>query len=373
MNARWSLVGVALLCALGLIASCRFEPDLSRFEMCAGDGSCAQGFSCLTEVQRCLPDCGVQSTCPTEPPPDASTDAGTTEDGGSDAGTDAGSDAGTDAGSDGGADAGLPLSVVTEVLALAVENVPYSMELQAQGGMPPYQFRATSSLPQGLTLDAGILSGTPSTQGTFRVAVEVSDSDTPPAHVDAGYDLRVRPQLLVAGPEALMDGYPNKAYTEKISAIGGIPLYRFSLVPPSTVPAPGLTLLEDGTVTGTPSSNGTYSFTVRVTDSDLEQPQTATLPLSVTIKASPLLLTISNQSVPDGRMGTSYQYVLRTAPSAGATWRFKEGNLPPGIGFYPDSAVLSGAPIASGSFTFVIGATDGLLGNTEADFTLEVH
>jgi hypothetical protein len=381
MRAHWSLVGVALLCALGLIASCRFEPDLSRFELCADDGSCAQGFTCLAEVGRCLPECGAQGTCTPEPPPDASTDAGAHQDGGSDAGTDAGTDpgadagtdGGTDGGSDGGADAGIPLSVVTEVLALAVENVPYTMELLAQGGMPPYQFSVTSSLPEGLTLNEGVLSGTPSTPGTFRVAVEVSDSDTPPAHADAAYDLRVRPQLLVAGPDDLMDGYPNKAYTEKISAIGGIPPYRFTLVSPSTAPAPGLTLLEDGTVTGTPSSNSAYSFTVQVTDSDPEQPQTATLPLSVTIKASPLLLTISNQSVPDGRVGTSYQYVLRTAPNAADTWRFKEGVLPRGIGFYPDSAVLSGTPIESGSFTFVIAATSGLLGSTEKSFTMEIH
>jgi hypothetical protein len=228
-------------------------------------------------------------------------------------------------------------------------------------------------LPEGLTLNEGILSGTPSTPGTFRVAVEISDSATPPAEVDTDYDLRVRPQLRVAGPDVLMDGYPNKAYTEKISALGGWPPYRFTLVPPSTAPAPGLTLLEDGTVIGTPSPNGAYSFTVRVTDSDPGQPQTATLPLSVTIKASPLLLLISNQTVPDGRVGTSYQYVLRTAPNAGRTWRFKEGVLPRGIGFYPNSAILSGTPNESGSFTFVIGVTDGLLGNTQKSFTMEIH
>jgi hypothetical protein len=126
-------------------------------------------------------------------------------------------------------------------------------------------------------------------------------------------------------------------------------------------------------VTGTPSSSNSYSFIARVTDSDPQQPQTATLPLSVTIKASPLLLTISNQSVPDGRVGTLYQYALRTAPNAADNWRFKEGVLPRGIGFYPESAVLSGTPNESGSFTFVIGATSGLLGNTEKSFTMEIH
>ena len=356
MSARWSLVGVALLCALGLSGSCRFEPDLSHFDVCAEDGSCAQGFTCLAEVQRCLPDCGAQGPCFPEPPPDASLDAGTDGDGGI----------------DGGTDAGLPLSIVTEELALAVEKVPYTMELQAQGGTPPYQFSATSSLPQGLTLNEGVLSGTPTALGTFRVAVEISDSATPPAVVNAAYDLRVRPQLRVAGPAILMDGYQGQAYTEKISAIGGIPPYRFTLVPPSTVPAPGLALLNDGTVTGTPSANAQYAFTVQLTDSDEEQPQTATLQLSVTIAASPLLLTISNKSVPDGRVGASYQYVLRTAPNAADTWRFKEGGLPNGIEFDPESAVLSGTPTEPGSFTFAIVAMSGVT-TAEETFTMRVH
>jgi hypothetical protein len=125
-------------------------------------------------------------------------------------------------------------------------------------------------------------------------------------------------------------------------------------------------------VTGTPSANNTYPVTVQVTDSDPEQPQTATLTLSVTIAASPLLLTISNQSVPDGRVGTSYQYALRTAPNAADTWRFKEGRLPEGISFYPASAVLAGTPTETGSFPFVITATSGII-TVQASFTLEVH
>lgn len=347
MNVRLALVGVALLGALGLSSSCHFEPDLSRFQPCAEDGSCGQGFTCLPEMRRCLPDCGAQENCP--PPPDASTDGGR----------------------DGGADAGLPLSLATRTLALAVEKVPYSVELQAQGGTPPYGFRATSPLPQGLTLDGGVLSGTPSTPGTFRVAVEVSDSDTPPVQASAAYDLRVRPQLRVAGPDVLMDGYQGDFYTEKVSAFGGTPPYTFKLESGSL--ASGLKLLEDGSVTGTPSVNGTYAFTVQVTDADPQQPQTAALELALTISGAPLFLTISNKSVPDGRVGTPYQYTLRTAPDAADSWRFKEGVLPRGIGFYPDIAVLSGTPNEPGSFTFVISASSGPLGSTERSFTMEVH
>ncbi|MFL5343180.1 MAG: Ig domain-containing protein [Hyalangium sp.] len=359
MSARLATVGLGLLCALGLVASCRFQPDLSRFEPCAEDDTCPLGYTCLAEAHRCLPDCGAQGPCPVESPPEPSPDAGPDEDGGTDAGLDA------------GPDAGPPLTLVTETLAPAVEALPYTMALEADGGTAPYGFRATETLPEWLTLDGGILSGTPPTPGSFRVAVEVSDSDTPPATRSAAYDLRVRPQLRVAGPGTLVDGYPNKFYSERLSATGGKPPYSFKLLDGGF---PGdLTLLQDGSVTGTPSATGTYSFRVQVTDSDDAQPQTAVRPLALGVVSSPLGLTISNQSVPDARVGTPYQYVLRISSNSNVTWTLKAGSLPDGIGFHTDTATLSGTPNASGSWTFTVSVTDGLLGTAEKSFTLTVY
>jgi hypothetical protein len=363
MNARWVPLGVAILCALGLVSSCRFEPDLSRFEMCGEDNSCPSGYTCLTEVQRCLPDCGAN--CSPEFPPDASSDAGM-----NDGGTDAGLDAGTDAGPDAGTDAGPPLSWVTERLEPAIEAVFYSTELQAEGGTPPYEFRPTEPLPQGLTLDAGVLSGTISTEGTYPVKVEVLDSETPPASASAAYELRVRPELRVAGPKTLVDGYQGAFYTEKVSAIGGMPPYTFERVG-GAFPS-NLSFLSDGTVQGTPSAQTTYNFRARVTDSD-SPPQMAEEQLSLKITGTPLLVTISNHAVPDGRRGTPYQYALRIAPSTTVTWSLKAGALPGGVGLNTSTGLLSGAPNAAGSFTFTLSVTDGLLNNAEETFTLVVH
>jgi Putative Ig domain len=359
MNARLAALGLALLGVVGLAASCHFQPDLSRFAPCTEDAACPQGYTCLVEAQRCLPDCGEQGPCPVEPPPEPSTDAGSDEDGGTDAGTDA------------GFDAGPPLTLVTETLAPAVETSPYSMELKAQGGTPPYGFRATAALPSWLTLDGGTLSGTPPTPGSVHVAVELSDSDAPPTTRSAAYDLRVRPLLRVAGPGTLVDGYQNNSYSERISATGGVPPYSFKRLAGSF---PGdLTLLQDGSVAGTPSGTGNYSFQVQVTDSDSEQPQTAVRQLALGLTGLPLGLTISTESVPDGRVGTPYQYVLRYAPSGSVTWKLKAGSLPSGIGFFTSTGTLSGTPNAAGSYTFTINVTDGLLGNVDKTFTLTVY
>jgi len=361
MNARLIKLSGALLCAVALVFSCRFEPDLSRFEPCAEDGTCPAGYTCLAEAQRCLPDCSEQARCAPPEPPDASTDGGMDVDGGADAGTDA------------GVDAGLPFSLVTQKLAPAVESTSYSVELLAQGGTPPYGFRPKQPLPQGLMLDAGVLSGQLDTPGTYAVEVEASDSDVPPALVSAAYDLRVRPKLRVAGPRTLVDGYTGNYYTEKVSAVGGVPPYAFAYVSgnlPQT-----LTFSQDGTVQGTPSSSGSYSFRVRVTDSDPEQPQTAEEQLSLAITGAPLLLTISTESVPDGRKGTPYQYALRIAPSSTVTWSLKAGTLPPGVGLDTQTGVLSGTPNANAaaSYTFTLHVADGALSSADKSFTMQVH
>ncbi|WP_224367772.1 Ig domain-containing protein [Hyalangium versicolor] len=376
MNSRGVLLGLGLLGAMGLTFACQFAPDLSRFESCADNGSCNPGFTCLHEARRCLPDCGALGPCPIEEPPDASSDAGPDEDGGSDAGpdggSDGGSDGGTDAGTDGGMDAGVPFSLLTERLPLAIEQTPYTADVQAQGGIPPYQFRATEALPEWLTLDGGTLSGTPPRPGTFRVAVEASDTNTPPSQQSATYTSRVRAMLRLAGPAILVDGYSGTFYTEKISATGGVPPYSFKVVS-SNGPA-GVTLLLDGSVTGTPSSTGTYTSLLQVTDSDPDEPQVATRTVTLSVTGSPLLLAFSTESLPDARMGTPYQYVLRVAPSSNVTWKLKAGALPGGIGFNPDTATLSGTPnVAPGNYTVTFNATDGLLGNVDRTFTITVH
>lgn len=374
MNARWLKLGAALVCAVGLVFACSFNPDLSRFEPCAEDGSCPTGFTCLSEKQLCLPDCSEESRCLPPAPPDAGTDAGPEEDGGTDGGTDGGVDGGSDGGTDAGVDAGLPFTLITQKLALAVETTPYSMELQAEGGTPPYMFRATQALPQGLELNEGTLSGQLNTPGTYPVKVEASDSANPPARVNAEYSLRVRPRLLIAGPPILVDGYTGNFYTEKVSAIGGIPPYAFTYVSgnlPSTLPL-GL----DGTVQGSPNTTGNYSFRVRVTDSDPEEPQTAEEQVEATITSAPLLGTvISTKSVPAARKGTPYQYALRLMPSSALTWSLKAGTLPPGIGLNTQTGLLSGTPSATAgaSYTFTILVSDGLLTNLEKSFTMGVY
>jgi hypothetical protein len=61
--------------------------------------------------------------------------------------------------------------------------MPYSTQLTAEGGVPPYKWKKAGPLPKGLKLSkSGMLAGTPSTKlapGSYPVAVKVTDSEKP--------------------------------------------------------------------------------------------------------------------------------------------------------------------------------------------------
>ena len=68
------------------------------------------------------------------------------------------------------------LHVVTTTLPSGTIGEPYSSTLTATGGTPPYVWVAAGALPPGLQLNwAGVLSGTPSREGTFKFQVQVRE------------------------------------------------------------------------------------------------------------------------------------------------------------------------------------------------------
>ena len=91
----------------------------------------------------------------------------------------------------------VPLGVTTTSLPPATEGTPYSQQLTAQGGLPPYKWKATAaSLPTGLTLSkTGLLSGTiPSTvtTGNHTINVTVKDKSSPVQTATASLTLNVQ-------------------------------------------------------------------------------------------------------------------------------------------------------------------------------------
>jgi Putative Ig domain len=70
--------------------------------------------------------------------------------------------------------------ITTTIDAEGSVGTPFSAAMQANGGVPAYDWTVTAgTLPPGLTLDrfTGVISGTPTQAGTFSFTVRVRDSD----------------------------------------------------------------------------------------------------------------------------------------------------------------------------------------------------
>ncbi|HLI63990.1 MAG TPA: Ig domain-containing protein, partial [Terriglobales bacterium] len=151
---------------------------------------------------------------------------------------------------------------------------------------------------------------------------------------------------------SLPAGTVGTAYSYSMSASGGTAPYVWS-VTAGTLPA-GLKLSSQGVISGTPTTAGTSSFTVKVMDSE-PVPVGTTAAFSLTIKST---LTVTSQSLPAGTVGVSYSTTLAaTGGVAPYTWSITGGNLPAGLSL-SSAGVISGTPTASGTANFTVQVAD---------------
>src|SRR5580658_151095 len=132
----------------------------------------------------------------------------------------------------------------------------------AATGYPSPSFTETGALPAGIKLANGTLSGTPAQSGTFTITLTAANGIDPGA--TQSFTLTVLPLGIITA--ALHGGILYTAYTGKLSASGGRRPYKWSLKPRSGTLPPGLRLTSAGVITGTPDATGTYTFTIKVTD-----------------------------------------------------------------------------------------------------------
>ena len=94
--------------------------------------------------------------------------------------------------------------------------------------------------------------------------------------------------LTIDTSSPLPGGTKGQHYSTTLAASGGTPGYTWSLIPGSSLPA-GLSLSSGGVISGTPTGNGTKTFTVEVRDS---VGNTADKTFSLTIGGTPADLAV---------------------------------------------------------------------------------
>jgi hypothetical protein len=259
-----------------------------------------------------------------------------------------------------------PVQIVTASLPSAVAGKTYSQQLALSGGTPPFHWSA-QGLPSGLALDpgSGALSGTPAVVGTFNISVQVVDSVQ--ASASRSFTLTVSaPPLTITTIPPLFNGTVGIAYAQTFAASGGVPPYSWSIVSGSV---PGLTLdSNSGTLQGTPQTTGTFTLTVKVSDSVGQQ---TSLPFTITVNPPSLTIT-TGSSLPNGSVAVPYSQRFSVAGGTPPyTWSLTGGSVP-GLSFDSNQAILSGTPTSPGSFTFGIQVMDSKGVPGSRNFTLTV-
>ena len=233
----------------------------------------------------------------------------------------------------------------------------YSQTITASGGTAPYSYAVSSgTLPPGLNLSpAGVLSGTPTTAGTSNFTVTATDANS--CTGSKGYGVTIAPSCAAAitlSPASLPGGTVGTAYSQTITASGGTAPYSYTVA--SGTPPPGLILSSAGVLSGTPTTAGTFNFTVTATDANS---CTGSKGYGVTIAPSscPTIMLLP-QILPGGTVGTAYSRTI-TAMYGTAPYSYTVTSGGPPTGLTLSSAgVLSGKPTAAGTFTFAVTATD---------------
>jgi large repetitive protein len=243
----------------------------------------------------------------------------------------------------------------------------FTFSFGASGGSP--LTGSASGLPGGVAIASttGVLSGTPTNAGTFRVVVTVTSGASTYSRI---YGLYVSsgPSLLNLPESAtnLQDAVAGQAYTIGIAPTGGTPPYSWTLAAGSSLPA-GLALASgvnlpmgftpgQTIIVGEPVAPGQYSFTLICTDSKGAQMQRI---FSLNVSAADILgggLKTATENV-------SYNEQL-TATGGTPPYTYTYSTIGLNTPLFPTgvtgtaAGLIMGTPTSTGNYNFYATVTD---------------
>jgi hypothetical protein len=272
---------------------------------------------------------------------------------------------------------------------------PYSFAFTGAGGCGPalpYQYSLIGgSLPPGLTLaSSGQVSGTPTNAGGWSFWVNLSDQNPPsaswcvPADAQREFTITINgagspapgpgpgpapAPVLSITTSSLPMATVGATYSTTLSASGGSGTKTWT-VTAGSLPA-GLSLSSNGVVSGTPTAQGTASFTANVSAGGASSQRQFSLGVAAGLEIAAPATTVAEIAVP------LTIELNATGGSAPYRWELTQGSLPTHVGFIGDqgngsTALIKGVPATSGSFPLTFRVTDVLGRSTLHTITLGV-
>jgi large repetitive protein len=265
---------------------------------------------------------------------------------------------------------------------------PYSKQFNGRGGCGPalpYQYTIIGgALPPGLALSlSGLISGTPTQAGSYSFWVNLGDQNPPsaswcrPANSQREFTINVSatgpspppprpppplikpppppPPVTITSP-SVPGGEVDLDYSASLTASGGASgSTRTWSVSGGGLP-PGLTLSNDGGISGTPTAAGTYDFTVTV------RAGTRSASKSFRISVIPGITMNPTPVVPTAEVRTQYTAAVPAILGLGGgapPYRFVPlSGFPFGIGFDPSAGTIFGLPRQPGTLNLTISIID---------------
>ncbi|MEO5846105.1 MAG: putative Ig domain-containing protein [Caldimonas sp.] len=251
------------------------------------------------------------------------------------------------------------VSLASSPAAAAEVGVAYSQSNVASGGTPPYAYSISAgTLPAGLSLNAGtgLVSGTPTTAGAFSYTVRVTDAATATAAQTISGTIASAVSLTSSSSASTQVGV---AYSQTNVASGGTSPYAYA-VSAGALPA-GVSLnAATGLVSGTPTTAGAFSYTIRVTDA---VGSIATQATTGTIAAAGAALSLAAGAPGATEVGVAYSQ--SNAASGGTSpyaYSISAGTLPAGLSLNAGTGLVSGSPATAGAFSYTVRVTDAVTG-----------
>jgi hypothetical protein len=261
-----------------------------------------------------------------------------------------------------------PLVVTSSTLSTGEGDLAYSVALTASGGGSSRAWSLSSGqLPPGLSLSReGMISGTPTTPGTFSFTATVSDGTTSSSKT---LSLTIIPGIIVNATPIVPTAEVRTPYTASMPTIfgvtGGVAPYRY--VPVSGFPYGIGFDPATGAIFGSPREPGVVTLTIAIVDANQ-----ATKQVTVSLQVIPKLQIVSI-GLHRGHAGQRYRARVSVTGGQEPVWDVSSGRLPAGLKLNSQTGVITGVPKRAGAFGFTVSVSDSLGAKVSIRYTLVIQ